>query len=139
VSEIRFLDPSEAERPYAELLLAGKSLQPAVASVGHAHHYEGVRDLAVLAGRLLHRVNDAHALVDGNKRASVSLTDRFLALNRHRLEGAEDELVELVWAVAAKGLDEREAVDRLRALIVQGAPGAVFEERYPGVMERLAQ
>ena len=139
MSEVAFLDPAWAEAPYRHLLLAGKSLEPAVVAARQLHAYAGEGDLAALAARLLHRVNEIHALVDGNKRASVVLADRFLALNGHRIEGTEDELVELVWDVAANRVGEQATVERLRRLIAEGAPDAPFDERYPGVIERLAR
>lgn len=134
-----FLDPAAAERPYTPLLRAGSSLRSAIDAPRRRAHYEGVEDLAALAASLLWAVTRAHALVDGNKRASIVLADEFLDLNGHRLEGADDDLYQLAYDAAAGVGDEELVSGRIRACLAQGTAKAPFSARYPDVIARLAQ
>ena len=136
--EPRFLDAVEVDARYSELLRGGESLEGAVLRPERRYRYEDVNDLAELAAALLVAVNRRHALVDGNKRASITLGDEFLALNGYRLDGDDQELAALVWEVAA-GLDEAETLERLRPFVVAGAPAEPFPDRYPAVIEALAR
>lgn len=136
---IRFLDPRLAERPYGPLLRAGMSLATALEAPRRRAHYEGVEDLSALAASLLWAVTRAHALVDGNKRASIVLADDFLSLNGHRLEGSDDALYALAYDAAAGVGGEELVAGRIRACLVPGAPEAPFAARYPDVIARLAQ
>jgi prophage maintenance system killer protein len=132
---MRFLDRSSVS-PYAHSYRAGASLDGAIERPARLAHYTGASDLAVLAASLLVAVTRAHALVDGNKRASICLCDEFLALNDHHLEGSTDELARLGWD--APGLSEEEVVERIRPLVAPGPPSASFGDRHPAVMSNLA-
>ena len=90
--EPRFLDAVEVDARYRDLLRGGESLEGPVLRPERRYRYEDVNDLAELAAALLVAVNRRHALVDGNKRASITLTDEFLALNGYRLEGDDQQL-----------------------------------------------
>ena len=58
------------------------------------------------AAALLQTLATNHALVDGNKRTAFVATALFYALNGHHVRvGVEDELFNLVIAVATRGLD----------------------------------
>lgn len=46
-----------------------------------------------------------HALLDGNKRLSLAALELFYELNYHRLTATDDELFDLVIAVATRDLD----------------------------------
>ena len=72
-------------------------------------------DLHTKAAALLHSLVRNHALVDGNKRLGWAATAVFLGINGHRVSAGDEEVVELVVAVAAGELDEVPAIaDRLR-------------------------
>jgi death-on-curing protein len=72
-------------------------------------------DLHTKAAALLHSLARSHALVDGNKRLAWAATAVFLGINGHRVTATNDEVVELVLAVAAGELDEVGPIaDRLR-------------------------
>lgn len=58
------------------------------------------------AGALLHSLCSNHALVDGNKRLAAAATAVFLDINGAPLTLTEDELVDLIVAVADGSLDE---------------------------------
>lgn len=73
-------------------------------------------DVATKAAALLHSLACNHALVDGNKRLAWLATYVFLDLNGHHVTATDDEVVELVLAVAAGELDDVTAIAaRLRA------------------------
>lgn len=52
------------------------------------------------AAALLHSLAKNHALVDGNKRLAWAATAVFLGINGHRVVATQDEVVDLVVAVA---------------------------------------
>ena len=67
------------------------------------------------AAALLHSLVRNHALVDGNKRLGWAATAVFLGINGLRVSAGDDEVVELVVAVAAGELTEvSEIAARLR-------------------------
>ena len=137
---VRFLDQDEVDRRYAAELRGGESLGNTVAKPRWVQLMEGESDLVVLAAALLRAVNDRHALIDGNKRASMRLTDEFLALNGYRLDGPAAALTEIGWTAGAHGYESDGALaEALRPLVVEGAPHAPFDERFPEVVEELAR
>ncbi len=52
------------------------------------------------AGALLHTLAKHHALVDGNKRVAWAATAVVLGINGHRVVATQDDVVDLVVAVA---------------------------------------
>jgi death on curing protein len=73
-------------------------------------------DLPTKAAAHLHSLACNHALVDGNKRLAWLATYVFLDINGHRVTAGDDEVVELVLAVAAGELrDVATIAERLRA------------------------
>ncbi|HXV94339.1 MAG TPA: type II toxin-antitoxin system death-on-curing family toxin [Pseudonocardia sp.] len=52
------------------------------------------------AAALLHLLTGNHALVDGNKRLGWAATAVFLGINGHRVRASQDDVVDLVVAVA---------------------------------------
>jgi death on curing protein len=73
-------------------------------------------DLHTKAAALLHSLARNHALVDGNKRLAWAAPAVFLGINGHRVSTTDDEVVELVIAVAAGELTDVPAIaERLRA------------------------
>jgi death-on-curing protein len=67
-------------------------------------------DLLTKAAALLHSLARNHALVDGNKRLAWLATYVFLDINGRRVTVTDDEVVELVLAVAASELDDVAAI-----------------------------
>ena len=57
------------------------------------------------AAALFHSLAVNHALLDGNKRLSLAALELFYALNDRRLTATDDELFDLVIAVATRKLD----------------------------------
>ncbi len=138
--ELNFLDGAEVDRRYVREVRGGESLGSTVERPRRLHHFEGEEDIVVLAAALLRAVNDRHALIDGNKRASMRLTDEFLGLNGYRLKGSPELLIEIGWTAGRHGYKSDEALaEVLRPLVILGAPGAPFDERYPEVIENLAR
>lgn len=140
MAELRFLDPGEIGRRYASEVRGGESLANTVERPRRLHHFEGRQDIVLLAASLLRAVNDRHALIDGNKRASMRLTDEFLQLNGHRLEGSPELLAQIGWTAGRHGYQDDEALaEVLRPLVVEGATDTTFDERYPEVIADLAR
>ena len=72
------------------------------------------------AAALLQSLATNHALLDGNKRTAFVATTLFYGLNGHQLPGAaEDELFDLVIAVATRELDTVSKIAARLALIVR--------------------
>jgi len=67
-------------------------------------------DLHTKAAALLHSLARNHALVDGNKRLAWAAAAVFLGINGHRVVASNDDVVELVLAVAAGELDDVVAI-----------------------------
>jgi death on curing protein len=66
--------------------------------------------LHLKAAALLHSLARNHPLVDGNKRLAWAATAVFLGINGHRVVTGQDEVVDLVLAVAAGSLDDLEKI-----------------------------
>ena len=78
-------------------------------------------DLHTKAAALLHSLARNHALVDGNKRLAWAAAAVFLGINGHRVSVGNDEVVELVLAVATGELDD---VVPIAARLREWAPGS---------------
>lgn len=140
MTELVFLDPAEIDRRYAAEVRGGETLAHTAERPRRLNHFEGVDDIVLLAAALLRAVNDKHALLDGNKRASMRLTDEFLGLNGYRLEGAPDALIEVGWTAGRHGYESDTALaEILRPLVAAGAPDTPFDQRYPQVIADLAR
>ncbi|GAA5136685.1 type II toxin-antitoxin system death-on-curing family toxin [Pseudonocardia adelaidensis] len=66
--------------------------------------------LHLKAAALLHSLARNHALVDGNRRLAWAATAVFLGINGHRVVTGQDDVVDLVLAVAAGTLDDLEKI-----------------------------
>lgn len=77
-------------------------------------------DMHVKAAALLHSLARNHALVDGNKRLAWAAAAVFLGINGHRVTTTNDEVVDLVLAVAAGELED---VGAIAARLRPWAPG----------------
>jgi death-on-curing protein len=58
-------------------------------------------DLPAKTAASMHSLVMNHAFVDGNKRVGAMAAELFLAVNGHDLEAADDDLAELILAVAS--------------------------------------
>jgi death on curing protein len=76
--------------------------------------------LHLKAAALLHSLARNHPLVDGNKRLAWAATAVFLGINGHRVFADQDEVVDLVLAVAAGSLDD---LDKIAAELAPWSPG----------------
>lgn len=65
------------------------------------------------AAALLHSLARNRALVDGNKRLSLSATITFLGINGLRLTASNEEAYQLIMAVAAGELDDIATITKL--------------------------
>jgi len=71
------------------------------------------------AAALLQSLATNHALIDGNKRTAIVATELFYRLNGYRVGATDDELFDLVLAVATRKLDTIDQIgDRLAAVVV---------------------
>jgi death-on-curing protein len=66
--------------------------------------------LHLKAAALLHSLARNRALVDGNTRLAWAATAVFLGINGHRVVSGQDDVVDLVLAVAAGTLDDLEKI-----------------------------
>ena len=87
-------------------LLASAAARPATSVFGA----DAYPDAFTKAAALLHSLGTNHPLVDGNKRLAWLATSVFLDLNDHTVAGTDDEIVELVVAVADGTLREVEKI-----------------------------
>ena len=136
IPTMEFLDPKKIRRRYRGQYLGGRNLDSAIMSAPSEHYYAGTTKLDILASRMIWSISRAHALIDGNKRASIELTDEFLAMNQHQLKGSEDALYEVAMAAATRAFYFIPPL--MQPLIADGAPEQAFAARYPAVLERLA-
>ena len=67
-------------------------------------------DLHSKAAALLHSLARNHALVDGNKRLAWAAAAVFLGINGQRVDATNDEVFDLVLAVASGELDDVTAI-----------------------------
>lgn len=97
-------------------LLESAVLRPQATVFGE-DAYPGVHEKAAA---LLQSLATNHALIDGNKRTAFVATALFYELNGHHVPGsAEDELFDLVIAVATRDLDSVHQIALRMAAIVE--------------------
>ena len=76
--------------------------------------YEPASDLAALAAAYAFGIARNHPFIDGNKRAAFLAMMVFLGLNGEGLQASEHEIVQVMVALAAGGLDEADLADWIR-------------------------
>jgi death-on-curing protein len=81
------------------------------------HRYEPDADLAALAAAYGFGISSNHPFVDGNKRVAFQAMFVFLGLNGFRIEASEEEVVNLILALASGDLEEAGLADWLRTHI----------------------
>jgi death-on-curing protein len=82
------------------------ALEAALARPQQKYHYEPDSDLATLAAAYAFGIAKAHPFNDGNKRAAILSAVTFLVLNGQDLDADEEEVVQVVTALAAGSLTE---------------------------------
>ena len=87
------------------------ALESALAAAEQRHFYENA-DLATCAATYAFHLSQAHAFVDGNKRAAAAVSEIFLEINGARLALSNDQVVDLFLRIAAGEL-LRDQVDQI--------------------------
>jgi death on curing protein len=128
---------AEAEAVLDGIPVAGRPIEQSLVAAANRAAY-GETDPARLAGATLWSVARMHPLADGNKRVSLVLADLVLAASGRRLEGPEEDLVQLAARAAAHAVDEEWVASEIARLSVHGAPSQPFAVREPTVIRRLA-
>ncbi|MBX9856571.1 MAG: type II toxin-antitoxin system death-on-curing family toxin [Gemmatimonadaceae bacterium] len=95
------------------------ALEAALARPQQKHHYEPDSDLATLAAAYAFGLARAHPFNDGNKRTAFLAAMIFLGLNGKDLDATEEEVVQMVTALAAGSLSEASLAEWLRARLVR--------------------
>ena len=87
------------------------ALESALAAAEQRHFYENA-DLATCAATYAFHLSQAHAFVDGNKRAAAAVSEIFLEINGGRLVLTNAQIVDLFLRIA-EGELSRDHVDRV--------------------------
>ncbi len=95
------------------------ALEAALARPQQRHHYEPDSDLATLAAAYAFGLTRAHPFNDGNKRTAFLAAMIFLGLNSKDLSATEEEVVQVVTALAAGSLAEASLAEWLRPRLVR--------------------
>jgi death-on-curing protein len=82
-----------------------------LAAAEQRHFYENA-DLATCASTYAFHLSQAHAFVDGNKRAAAAVSEIFLEINGGRLVLTNAEIVDVFLRIAAGELS-RDQVDQI--------------------------
>lgn len=98
------IDGEVAVRDYG--LLASAAARPQASAFG----VDAYPELDLKAAALLHSLARNHPLVDGNKRLAWLATYVFLDINGHSPSASQDDVFDLVMAVAAGTLDDLEKI-----------------------------
>ena len=87
------------------------ALESALTAAEQRHFYENA-DLATCAATYAFHLTQAHAFVDGNKRAAAAVSEVFLEINGARLALSNARIVDLFLGIAAGELS-RDQVDQV--------------------------
>lgn len=93
--------------------------EAALARPQQRHHDEPDSDLAKLAAAYAFGLTRAHPFNDGNKRTAFLAAMIFLGLNGKDLSATEEEVVQVVTALAAGSLAEASLAEWLRPRLVR--------------------
>lgn len=77
-----------------------RALAAALIAAENRKHYEDA-DLATCATTYAYHLTQAHAFVDGNKRAAAAIAEVFLEINGAHLSATNKQLVDLFMGIAA--------------------------------------
>jgi len=89
-------------------------LESALARPRNLYSYEGVTDVARLAGAYSYGIARNHPFIDGNKRAAFMSIGLFLERNGHHLNADKADATRVVLGVAAGDVDEEELASWIR-------------------------
>ena len=81
------------------------------------HRYDPDADLGALAAAYGFGISSNHPFVDGNKRVAFQAMFLFLGLNGLRIDAPEEEVVNLILALASGDLEEAGLADWLKTHI----------------------
>src|SRR6266571_2998740 len=91
-------------------------LESALVAAENRHNYEDA-DLVTCAATYAYHLTQAHAFIDGNKRAAAAITETFLETNGSQLAMTDEEVVQLFLDIAAGLLSRAEVETSLRARV----------------------
>lgn len=92
----------------------GNALEAALARPRQKWHYAPESDLATLAAAYAYALAKAHAFSDGNKRIAFLTAVTFLGMNGKDLDATEEQVVQVMVALAAGLLTEDEMATWIR-------------------------
>lgn len=84
------------------------ALASALMAAENRGHYEN-SDLATCAATYAYHLTQAHAFVDGNKRAAAATAEVFLEINGARLSATNQQIVDLFMGMAVGNVSRDEA------------------------------
>jgi death on curing protein len=111
---------SLAEYGGSEGLRDESLLESALARARNLYNYEGVTDLARLAGAYAFGIARNHPFVDGNKRAAFMSIGLFLERNGHHLRAGKAAAARLMFGVASGDVEEEELASWIRENMFPG-------------------
>ena len=95
------------------------ALESSLARAKNRWHHGPRVDLATLAAAYGWGLATSHPYHDGNKRVGFVTLATFVALNGHELEAPEEEVVQVMVAVAARRLRQEDLAAWVRARLVK--------------------
>jgi death-on-curing protein len=95
------------------------ALESALARPRNRWHYGATTDVAMLAAAYGWGLANNHPYRDGKKRIAFLTMAIFVELNGHGLEAREEEVVQVMLAVADRRCTERELADWIRAHLIK--------------------
>jgi death-on-curing protein len=95
------------------------ALESALARPRNQWHYGTATDVAALAAAYGWGLASNHPYRDGNKRIAFLTMAIFVELNGHRLEAPEEEVVQVMLAVADRRCSERELAEWIRVHLIK--------------------
>jgi death-on-curing protein len=134
VAEPRWLDRLVVDAVHLDQIrehggLAGTrdedALESALTRPRHKWSYEETTDLAALAAAYGFGLCRSHPYRDGNKRVAFLVMVIFLELNGMRFQAKEEEIVTVMFGLAAGHVSEHDLADWLRAHVRKKGRGAV--------------
>lgn len=100
------------------------ALESALARPRHRHRYEPESDLASLAGAHAYAIATSHPFADGNKRTAFVIAAMFLDLNGYEVGFAEQDVNDMMRALAGSKATEAQIADWFRASLRRRLPPA---------------
>ena len=95
------------------------ALESALARPRNQWHYQAATDVAALAAAYGWGLANNHPYRDGNKRIAFLTMAIFVELNGHELEAPEEEVVQVMLAVADRRCTEGEFAEWIRAHLIK--------------------